>query len=124
MNDTAPEPGSEQVFRLIYRSHDLIPDERRKTELGALFSGARSNNKKLPLHRRYLSWQVSGDVSLRPVPHLRCSRPQPGLRGRRTARRLPPTGGSARRAGLMCKPPSEPADCGETMPVVGLDPVL
>jgi Sensors of blue-light using FAD len=34
------------VFRLIYRSRDLIPLDTRKTELGALFSEARSNNKK------------------------------------------------------------------------------
>lgn len=33
-------------FRLIYRSRDLIPSDRRKTELGELFSAARSNNKK------------------------------------------------------------------------------
>jgi FAD-dependent sensor of blue light len=34
------------VFRLIYRSRDLIPLDNRKTELGVLFSEARSNNKK------------------------------------------------------------------------------
>ena len=33
-------------FRLIYRSRDLIPPDRRKAELGELFSAARSNNKK------------------------------------------------------------------------------
>ena len=39
------DPGR-AVFRLIYRSRDLIPLDTRKTELGALFSEARSNNKK------------------------------------------------------------------------------
>ena len=37
---------SEDVYRLIYRSRDLIPDGDRKAELGRLFSAARSNNKK------------------------------------------------------------------------------
>ncbi len=37
------EPGS--IFHLMYRSRSTIPDERRKQELGALFSTARSNNK-------------------------------------------------------------------------------
>lgn len=40
-DDTAP------VFRLLYRSHDLIGPARRKTELGALFTTARSRNKQL-----------------------------------------------------------------------------
>ncbi|WP_375491269.1 BLUF domain-containing protein [uncultured Jatrophihabitans sp.] len=35
------------AFRLMYRSHSLIPAESSKAELGALFSVARSNNKKL-----------------------------------------------------------------------------
>jgi Sensors of blue-light using FAD len=39
------DPGR-AVFRLIYRSRDLIPLDTRKTELGTLFSEARSNNKK------------------------------------------------------------------------------
>jgi len=34
-----------EVFRLIYRSRDLIAPEQRKVELGALFTAARSNNK-------------------------------------------------------------------------------
>lgn len=36
---------AEASFRLIYRSHDLIPAENRKADLGDLFSKARSNNK-------------------------------------------------------------------------------
>lgn len=35
------------AFRLIYRSHNLIPAEQRKRDLGALFSAARANNKSL-----------------------------------------------------------------------------
>lgn len=34
------------TFRLIYRSRVRIPYEQRRAELGTLFSGARSNNKK------------------------------------------------------------------------------
>lgn len=34
------------VYRLIYRSRDLIPPEQRKKELGTLFLAARSNNKQ------------------------------------------------------------------------------
>lgn len=34
------------VYRLLYRSHNLIPDDRRRAELGELFSAARSHNKK------------------------------------------------------------------------------
>lgn len=37
------EPG---VFRLIYRSRNLVPQQQRRTELGELFSAARSHNKK------------------------------------------------------------------------------
>lgn len=37
---------SASVFRLLYRSHDLIDADHRRTELGALFSTARSGNKK------------------------------------------------------------------------------
>ena len=36
---------SERSFRLIYRSHDVIPMEQRKVSLGELFSQARTNNK-------------------------------------------------------------------------------
>jgi hypothetical protein len=34
------------AFRLIYRSHNRIPQSRRKAELGAIFSVARNQNKK------------------------------------------------------------------------------
>lgn len=33
------------VYRLIYRSHSLIPAKERKQELGRLFSQARAHNK-------------------------------------------------------------------------------
>lgn len=33
-------------FRLIYRSHNRIPVDQRKAELGAIFSVARSQNKQ------------------------------------------------------------------------------
>ena len=36
---------SADTFRLMYRSRNLIPVEDRRTELGLLFSQARSNNK-------------------------------------------------------------------------------
>lgn len=41
-DQTAPE----KSFRLMYRSRIQIPVEDRRVELGALFSKARSNNKK------------------------------------------------------------------------------
>lgn len=34
-----------EIFRLMYRSHSRIPEERRKAALGDLFSEARANNK-------------------------------------------------------------------------------
>ncbi|MEO5851689.1 MAG: BLUF domain-containing protein [Nocardioides sp.] len=46
MTDHVPGPASESSFRLIYRSHNLIPVERRKAELGVLFGVARANNKQ------------------------------------------------------------------------------
>ncbi len=45
MIDQVPGAGSESGFRLMYRSHNLIPVERRKAELGILFGVARANNK-------------------------------------------------------------------------------
>lgn len=39
-------PDDAVVYRLIYRSHNLIPQEDRRRELGELFSAARSHNKK------------------------------------------------------------------------------
>jgi hypothetical protein len=46
MTEAAQAPEANGVFRLIYRSRNLIPPDDRKTELGTLFSAARSNNKK------------------------------------------------------------------------------
>lgn len=46
MTDAAKSAGAESTFRLMYRSHNLIPPDRLKKELGALFSQARSNNKR------------------------------------------------------------------------------
>ncbi len=46
MTDAAPAGDAAPTFRLMYRSRDRIPAERRKVELGELFSAARSNNKK------------------------------------------------------------------------------
>ena len=34
------------VYRLIYRSRSVIPEQERRAELGRLFSAARSHNKK------------------------------------------------------------------------------
>ena len=36
-----------EVFRLIYRSRDLIPAQRHRAELGELFTHARAKNKSL-----------------------------------------------------------------------------
>jgi len=46
VGDEAPTSGPESTFRLMYRSRNMIPADQRKTELGTLFSVARSNNKK------------------------------------------------------------------------------
>jgi len=57
--DTAhPNPDSGKVFRLIYRSWNRIAPEHRKTELGGLFSVARSKNKRLSITGALL---ISGD---------------------------------------------------------------
>jgi hypothetical protein len=61
------ESSASPVFRLIYRSHDLIPAADRKAELGRLFTGARSNNKgrditgALLLHGDYFVQTLEGD---------------------------------------------------------------
>jgi Sensors of blue-light using FAD len=47
MHTAQPGPGSGEVFRLMYRSRSRIMPERRKTELGGLFSVARAKNKRL-----------------------------------------------------------------------------
>ena len=44
--DGAADPVDGVVYRLIYRSRNLIPREQRRTELGKLFTAARSHNKK------------------------------------------------------------------------------
>ena len=48
MDDTADVAGapSGETFRLMYLSHDLIASEDSKRALGALFSQARTNNKR------------------------------------------------------------------------------
>jgi hypothetical protein len=46
------------TFRLIYRSHNRIPTDKRKAELGAIFSTARSTNKRLDVTGALLT---SGD---------------------------------------------------------------
>jgi hypothetical protein len=57
--DTAnPNPRSGEVFRLVYRSRSRIMPERRKTELGDLFSVARAKNKRLKITGALL---ISGD---------------------------------------------------------------
>jgi hypothetical protein len=43
---TAWDDTGQPAFRLMYRSHNRIPDDERKVKLGALFSQARSNNKR------------------------------------------------------------------------------
>lgn len=49
MHDQPSGSGADGTFRLIYRSHDRIPPQARRTELGALFSQARSRNKRSEL---------------------------------------------------------------------------
>jgi len=57
--DTAhPSTDSAAVFRLIYRSRNRITPEHRRTELGGLFSAARSKNKRLGITGALL---ISGD---------------------------------------------------------------
>ena len=46
MTDPTPNRPGESLFRLMYRSRNLVPQDQRKLELGHLFSEARSNNKK------------------------------------------------------------------------------
>jgi hypothetical protein len=58
MGSANPNDDSGEVFRLIYRSRNRILPDRRKTELGELFSKARSNNKKRDITGALL---ISGD---------------------------------------------------------------
>jgi hypothetical protein len=67
MTEAAQAPGSGEVFRLIYRSRNLVPPDDRKAELGTLFSTARSNNKKqditgaLLVHGDWFAQVLEGD---------------------------------------------------------------
>jgi hypothetical protein len=58
MDTAKPDPGSGEVFRLIYRSRNRIMPERWKTELGDLFSIASAKNKRLNITGALL---ISGD---------------------------------------------------------------
>lgn len=64
---TPTDHAASPVFRLIYRSHNLIPGTERKTALGILFSEARSNNKKknitgaLLIHDDWFVQTLEGD---------------------------------------------------------------
>jgi Sensors of blue-light using FAD len=58
MDTAKPDPGPGEVFRLIYRSRNRIMPEHRKTELGGLFSVARTKNKRLDITGALL---ISGD---------------------------------------------------------------
>ena len=58
MGSANPNDDSGEVFRLIYRSRNRILPDRRKAELGDLFSKARSNNKKRDITGALL---ISGD---------------------------------------------------------------
>lgn len=44
MDDVARPDGV--VYRLVYRSRSVIPEQERRAELGRLFTAARSHNKK------------------------------------------------------------------------------
>jgi hypothetical protein len=67
MSDPAQAQQAGGVFRLIYRSRNLIPLDDRKTELGTLFSVARSGNKKqditgaLLVHGDWFAQVLEGD---------------------------------------------------------------
>ena len=58
MGDDVEPKQSSGTFRLIYRSHNRIPHDARKAQLGGIFSVARSNNKKADVTGALL---VSGD---------------------------------------------------------------
>ncbi len=58
MTETERTSAEDRVFRLIYRSRNLIPGPDRKVEHGALFSHARSNNKQQHISGALL---LSGD---------------------------------------------------------------
>ena len=56
-----------EVFRLIDRSHNRIPERERKSELGSIFSASRSANKKrgatgaLLTHQDWFVQALEGD---------------------------------------------------------------
>ena len=56
MGDDSAGTESEPVFRLVYRSHLRIPEHQRKAELGAIFSTARSKNKRRGVTGALLIW--------------------------------------------------------------------
>jgi hypothetical protein len=58
MTGPVAEQSSDTTFRLMYRSRSRIPDHDRKAQLGAIFSVARSSNKKAGVTGALL---VSGD---------------------------------------------------------------
>jgi hypothetical protein len=70
MSDDTSRQAGDPTFRLIYRSCNRIPSERRPAELGKLFTAARSNNKKAGITGALLlsgSWFVQtleGDEDL------------------------------------------------------------
>ncbi|MGI8714897.1 MAG: BLUF domain-containing protein [Solirubrobacteraceae bacterium] len=47
MSDATDTADSQPVFRLIYNSHSLIAPDQSQSELGAIFTTARRNNKRL-----------------------------------------------------------------------------
>ena len=57
--DAAGPAADGVVYRLIYRSRNLVPEPRRRAELGELFSAARAHNKRAGLTGALL---VRGDV--------------------------------------------------------------
>lgn len=46
MSDVSPDDGA-RIFRLIYRSHSLVPSEQRTGGLGEIFATARRHNRAL-----------------------------------------------------------------------------
>jgi len=59
MESESPKDEPSGIFRLMYRSHNRISLEHRKTELGKLFSVARKNNKELNITGALLIWDDS-----------------------------------------------------------------
>jgi hypothetical protein len=57
MSDAMTSAGAPHVFRLMYRSRNVIPPEQRKQELGPLFTAARANNKRQDITGALLVFQ-------------------------------------------------------------------